>query len=164
MLPRKCVAFWKVCICVLPYKFTFYSEHRNGILHLCVCMCVCCVYALCIKENIVEQCAVGLASFPGSPCQGCREDWRDPGQIQKVGPGNMNCARGVWGMPPGNFLSLHALKWVLGAPEVLFRACTQYICTCKLPSSTLCVVSNFRSKSTTYGALAKLILKFASAA
>ena len=64
-------------------------------------------------------------------------------------------------MPPGNFESLHALKCVLGAPKVLFCAC---IYTYKLPSSALRVVSNFRSKSTTYGALAKLILKFASAA
>ena len=53
-------------------------------------------------------------------------------------------------MPPGNFEILHALKCVLGAPEALFRACTQYIYTCKLPSS----ISGFRSKSATYGALA----------
>ena len=53
-------------------------------------------------------------------------------------------------MPPGNFRILHALKCVLGAPEALFRACTQYIYTCKLPSS----ISGFRSKSATYGALA----------
>ena len=43
--------------------------------------------------------------------------------------------------------------WIL-VPEALFCACTQYIYTCKLPSSTQCVVSNFRSKSTAYGALA----------
>ena len=35
---------------------------------------------------------------------------------------------------------LHALKCVLGAPEALFHACTQYIYTCKLPSS----ISGFR--------------------
>ena len=44
-------------------------------------------------------------------------------------------------MPPGNFESLHALKCVLGAPEALFHACTQYIYTCKLPS----LISGFRS-------------------
>ena len=46
-----------MCVIYL-ISLLFYSEHRNGILHLCVCMCVCCVYALCIKENIkyiVEQ-------------------------------------------------------------------------------------------------------------
>ena len=43
----------------------------------------------------------------------------------------MDCVRGVW----GNFEILHALKCVLGAPGALFRACTQYIYTCKLPSS-----------------------------
>ena len=59
--------------------------------------------------------------------------------------------RGVWGgTPPGNFEILHALKCVLGAPEALFRACTQYIYTCKLPSS----ISGFRWKNTTHGAVA----------
>ena len=42
---------------------------------------------------------------------------------------------------------LHALKCVLGAPEALFHACTQYIHTCKLTSS----ISGFRLKSMTYG-------------
>ena len=54
------------------------------------------------------------------------------------------------GMAPGNLEILHALKCVLGAPDALFRACTQYIYTCKLLSS----ISGFRSKSTTYKALA----------
>ena len=54
------------------------------------------------------------------------------------------------GMPPGNCAILHALKCVLGAPEALYCACTQYIYTCKLLSS----ISGFRSKRTTYGALA----------
>ena len=53
-------------------------------------------------------------------------------------------------MPPRNFEILHALKCVLGAPEALFHACTQYMYTCKLPSS----ISGFKSKSMTYGALA----------
>ena len=78
---------------------------------------------------------------------------RGAGQIQKVGGHKMDCVRGVWGTPPGNFEILHALKWVLGGPEALFRACTQYIYTCKLlklPSS----ISGFRSKSATYWALA----------
>ena len=44
----------------------------------------------------------------------------------------------------------HALKCVLGALEALFHVCTQYIYTCKLPS----LISGFRSKSTTYGAVA----------
>ena len=82
--------------------------------------------------------------------QGHREDWWGPGQIQKVGPHKMDYVRGVWVMPPGNFEILHALKCVLGAPEAPFRASTQYIYTCKLPSSISC----FRSKSATYGALA----------
>ena len=34
-----------------------------------------------------------------------------------------------------NFEILHALKFVVGSPEALLRACTQYIYTCKLPSS-----------------------------
>ena len=45
-----------------------------------------------------------------------------------------------WGHAPR---ILHALKCVLGASEALFRACTQYIYTCKLPSSS----SGFMSKS-----------------
>ena len=53
-------------------------------------------------------------------------------------------------MPPRNVEILHALKCVLGAPEALFRAWTQYIYNCKLPSS----ISGFRSKSTMYGDLA----------
>ena len=53
-------------------------------------------------------------------------------------------------MPPGNFeILLSRSACVLGAAEALFRACTQYIYTCKLPSS----ISGFRSKSMTYGAL-----------
>ena len=50
-------------------------------------------------------------------------------------------------MPPENFVSLHALKCVLGASEDTFCACIQYIHTCKLPSS-------LSGKSMTYGALA----------
>ena len=59
------------------------------------------------------------------------------------------------GLPyaPRKFEMLHALKCVLGAPEVLFRACTQYIYICNLPSS----ISGFRSKSTTYEALANCV-------
>ena len=74
---------------------------------------------------------------------GCsREDWQGPEQIQKVGPApQMGCVRGVWGTPPGNFEILHALKCVLGAPEVLFCACTKYTYTCKLQSS----IRGFRS-------------------
>ena len=45
---------------------------------------------------------------------------------------------------------LHFLKCVLGAPEALFRAYTQYIYTRKLPS----LISGFRWKSMTYGAQA----------
>ena len=51
---------------------------------------------------------------------------------------------------PDRFEILHALKCVLGASEVPFRACIQYIPTCQLPS----LFSGFRSKSTTYEALA----------
>ena len=43
-----------------------------------------------------------------------------------------------------------APKCVLGAPEACFRACMQYIFTCKLLSAISC----FRSKSMMYGALA----------
>ena len=83
--------------------------------------------------------------------QGCRENWGGaPGQMQKVGPHKMDCVRGSGGTPPGNFEILHAPKCVLGAPEALFRACTQYIYTCKFPSS----ISSFRSK-TQYGALTR---------
>ena len=63
----------------------------------------------------------------------CTEDW-GWGGLQKVGPYKMDCVGGVWGTPPGNFEILYALKCVLGAPEALFHACTQYIYTCKLPS------------------------------
>ena len=78
------------------------------------------------------------------------EDWPGPGQIQKVGPHNMDCARRSGGTPPGNVDMLHALKYVLRGPVALFRACTPCIHTCKLQSS----ISGFRLKSTTYGALA----------
>ena len=83
--------------------------------------------------------------------QGSREDWGGPGQIQKVGPHEMDGVRGVWGQGPRKFRDLHALKCILVAPEALFRACTQYIYTCKLPFS----ISGFRSKNATYGALAR---------
>ena len=72
------------------------------------------------------------------------------GQIQKVGPHNIDCGKGVWGLAPRNVEILCALKFILGASEALFCACTQYIYTCKLPSS----ISGFRSKSTTCRALA----------
>ena len=67
----------------------------------------------------------------------------------KIGAPQNGLYEGVWG-PPGNFEILHALKCVLGAPEALFCACTQYVYTCKLPSS----ISGFRLKSMTYRALA----------
>ena len=78
----------------------------------------------------------------------------------------MDCGGGSGGMSPENFEILHALKCVLGAPEALFRACTQHIYTCNLPS----LISGFRLKSTTYGALTSRLcsrecinLKFMSA-
>ena len=68
----------------------------------------------------------------------------------KIGALQNGLCEGGRGTPPGNFEILHALKCILGAPEALFRARTQYIYTCKLPSS----ISGFRSKNTMYGALA----------
>ena len=59
-------------------------------------------------------------------------------------PQNGLCEGWSGGTPSGNFEIFQALKCVLGAPEALFCACTQYIYTCKLPSS----ISGFRSKST----------------
>ena len=69
------------------------------------------------------------------------------GKYIKWGP---YCVRGSGGMPPENFEILHALKYVLRASHVPFCACIQYIPTCQLPS----LFSDFRSKSTMYGALA----------
>ena len=60
--------------------------------------------------------------------------------------------RGSGGLPPGNVEIICALKCILGAAEALFHACTQYVYTCKFLSSIR--NSGFRSKSTTYGALA----------
>ena len=71
------------------------------------------------------------------------------GKCKNWGPKKWIVGGGSGGTPPGNFEILHALKCVLGTPEALFRACTQYIHTYKLSSS----ISGFRSKSTTYGAL-----------
>ena len=72
------------------------------------------------------------------------------GKYKTWGPRKWIMWGGSGGSPPGNFEILHALKCVLGAPEALFRECTQYIYTCKLPSS----ISGFRLESTTCGALA----------
>ena len=68
---------------------------------------------------------------------------------KKWGPAIWIVRGGSGGMPPENVAILHALKCVLGAPEDLFCAFTQYIYTCKLLPS----ISGFRLKSTTYGAL-----------
>ena len=68
------------------------------------------------------------------------------GKYKKWAPENGLCEGGLGARPQE---ILHALKCVPGAPEALFHACTQYIYTCKLPSS----ISGFRTKSTTYGAL-----------
>ena len=97
--------------------------------------------------------------------QGRREDYGGPEQIQKVGP--IMCEDGSQGPPPENFEILHALKCVLGASQVPFCTCIQYIPTCQLPSL-------LSGSSTTYGALPsgcaevtyiiRIILKFASAA
>ena len=58
------------------------------------------------------------------------EDWPGPGQIQKVGPHNMDCARRSGGTPPGNVDMLHALKYVLRGPVALFvHAHRTYILT-----------------------------------
>ena len=73
-----------------------------------------------------------------------------PRANSKSGASQNGLCEGGLGTHPQEIL--HALKGVLGAPEALFRACTQYIYvyTCKSLSS----ISGFRSKSTTYGALA----------
>ena len=65
-------------------------------------MCYCCLYLL-----------------------GPREDCGGPGQIQKVGP--ILCEGGGGG--GGGVEILHALKCVLGASEVPFCTCIQYIPT-----------------------------------
>ena len=49
------------------------------------------------------------------------------GEDKKWGPAIWIVRGGVGGMPPGNVEILHALKCVLGAPEALFYASTQYI-------------------------------------
>ena len=100
------------------------------------------------RHGYMRWCKIRLVALLGFHGQGRREDWGGPGQIQKVGPHKVDCVRGSGGTFSGNFEILHALKCVLGAPEALFRACTQYIYTCKLPSS----ISSFRLKNTTYGA------------
>ena len=69
------------------------------------------------------------------------------GKYKKWGP---YCVRGSGSMPPENFEILYALKCVLRASQVPFCTCRQYIPTCQLPS----LFSGFRSKSTTYRALA----------
>ena len=79
-------------------------------------------------------------------CRGGGEGGAD--QIQKVGLIIEIEWEGSGGTLPRNLESLHALKCVLGASEALFRASIQYTHICKLPSS----FSDFRSKSTTYGA------------
>ena len=93
-------------------------------------------------------CASELRSGPPRGLGGAQ------GKYAKWGPTKWIVWAGSGGTPPGNFEILHALKCVLGAPEALFRACTQYTVhiyrSCKLPFS----ISGFRSKSTTYGALA----------
>ena len=81
-------------------------------------------------------------------CAGLPRGLGGPRANTKSGaPQNGLCERGM-GAPPQEIL--HALKCVLGALEALFRACTQYMYACKLLSS----ISGFRSKSTTYVALA----------
>ena len=86
--------------------------------------------------------------------QGCQEDWGGGGGANTL---KKNRGHAVWILQGGwgthqNFEIYHSLKCVLRAHEALFLACTQYIYTCKLPSSTPCVVSNFRLKIT-YGVL-----------
>ena len=49
------------------------------------------------------------------------------GKYKKWGRAKWIVWGGSGGTPPGSFEILHALKCVLGAPEALFRACTQYI-------------------------------------
>ena len=50
-----------------------------------------------------------------------------PGQTQKAGPSIWIVGGGLGGTPLGNFEILHALKYVLGAPEALFCTCIQYL-------------------------------------
>ena len=68
----------------------------------------------------------------------------------KNGAPQYGFCEGGLGVCPQKIEILHALKCVLGDPEALFRACIQYIYTCKLLSS----ISYFRSKCMTYRALA----------
>ena len=73
-------------------------------------------------------------------CQGRREECWGPGQIHKVGPilcEVLDCS--VWDFTCSEVCS-----------EVGFCACMHYIPTCQL----LSLFSGFRSRSTTYGALA----------
>ena len=84
-------------------------------------------------------------------CRAAKRIWGVGDKYNNWGPTNGLCEGGSGGIRKLIFLRfLHALKCVLGVPEALFHACTQYIYICKLPSS----ISGFRSNSTTYGAVA----------
>ena len=65
--------------------------------------------------------------------RGHREDWRDPGQIRKVGAIIKTVWEGLGEPSSENFELLHALKCVLVASEAPFCACIQFIHTCQLP-------------------------------
>ena len=57
----------------------------------------------------------------------------EPRASTKSGAPQNGLCEGGLGAHPQEIL--HALKCFVGAPEVLFRACTQYIYTCKLAVS-----------------------------
>ena len=75
-----------------------------------------------------------------------------PRANRKSGAHKMDCVRGGWDST--------CIEVCSGAPESLFCECTEYTYTCKLPS----LVSGFKLKSTTYGALAIAGCAVASAA
>ena len=87
----------------------------------------------------------------------------------KSGANTKDCVRGSESTLPENIEILHVLKCFLGASEAPFCASIQYNHTYL---QVAIFVSGFRSKSTTYGALARghirykvcIKLKFASAA
>ena len=85
----------------------------------------------------------------GGPYTGPLRGLWGPGQIEKVGP----IINIVWGGSGGTHLEIlrFYMFWSVfwGLLEAPFRACIQYIHTCKLPSS----FSSFRLKSTMYVAL-----------
>ena len=113
----------KTKLVVLSKEWLPYSCRQAEEIMVRLCITNCIRQPLRKLPRLSYNHDLALCNHPSSH----REDGRSPGQLQKEGPRNMDCARRVWGHAHRRFYMLWSVFWGL---LKLFFVHTQYMYTC----------------------------------